>query len=245
MELRRYWATVWRYRWVVLALPFIVGLVSTGLFFRQKPSYSARIQAQLVLAPPQATAGEPDFFRYDNYYKYLSTEYAVDDLTEMLNGSVFADAVAATLRGPDYNVPVSNEAVRGTFEARREHRVLIVDVTTGDRERSMTTAWAIGTTLARDPLKYFSNGDLGPKQGAVPIVIDQPLISHSDLVRRGLNVVLQTTIALFAGIGLAFLLAYLDDRLRDAEGTRDALGLPVLGQIPSSGQRGWSARWGG
>lgn len=237
MELRRYWATVWRYRWVVLALPVIVGLVSTILFLVQKPSYKATIQAQLVLAPPQATAGEPDFYRYDNYYKYLSTEYAVDDLAEMLNGSVFADAVAATLRGPEFNRQLRNDEVRGSFEGRREHRVLIIDVTTGDRERSMAIAWAVGLTLSRDPLKYFSNGDLGPKQGAVPIVIDQPLIAKSDLVRRGLNVVLQTTIALFAGIGLAFLLAYLDDRLRDADGTQDALGLPVLGQIPAAGGR--------
>ena len=26
MELRRYWSTIWRYRWLVLALPLLVGL---------------------------------------------------------------------------------------------------------------------------------------------------------------------------------------------------------------------------
>jgi capsular polysaccharide biosynthesis protein len=237
MELRRYWSIVWRYRWVVLALPFIVGLVSAVLFALTKPSYSARMQAQLVIASPQGTpTAAQDYFRYDNYYNYLATEYAVDDMVEMINGNVFADAVAATLRGPDYGLPLRNEDVRGTFKARREHRVLIVDVTTGERERSMAIARAINLTLSRDPLKYFSKGGLTTQQGAAPIMIDQPLIAHSDLVRRGLNVVLQTVIALFAGLGLAFLLAYLDDRLRDADSTRDALGLPVLGQIPAGGR---------
>ena len=52
MELRRYWAIVWRYRVVVLALPFLVGLVTTLLFFAESPSYTAEMRAQVVLVPP-------------------------------------------------------------------------------------------------------------------------------------------------------------------------------------------------
>ena len=46
-----------------------------------------------------------------------------------------------------------------------------------------------------------------------------------------------TALAGCAGLGLAFLLAYLNDRMRDADGVAEALGLPVLGQIPT-GRRG-------
>jgi capsular polysaccharide biosynthesis protein len=37
---------------------------------------------------------------------------------------------------------------------------------------------------------------------------------------------------------LAFLLGYLNDRIRDPEGVEEALGLPVLGAIPLGGRSG-------
>ena len=231
MELRRYWSTIWRYRWLVLLLPFIVGLGSTALWLIQPNSYKTTLKVQLVLAPPQANAGD-EFFRYDSYYNYLATEYVVDDLVEVLNGNVFADAVTATLRGPEYGLAIKEDEVRGTFEARRVHRLLIIDVTGGSDARTVAIARAINTTIDRDPVKYFTKGDLVPKQGAAALVVDAPLEARGNRVQRALNVVLQTALALFAGLALAFLLDYLNDRLRDADGARDALDLPVLGQIP-------------
>ena len=64
------------------------------------------------------------------------------------------------------------------------------------------------------------------------MLVEAPLEAKGDRVRRALNVLLQTMIALFAGLALAFLLDYLNERLRDAEGAREALDLPILGQIP-------------
>ena len=231
MELRRYWATLWRHRWIVVALPLLVLLVSLLIWALTPPSYGAQLKIQLVLAPPQGVTGD-DFFHYDSYYNYLATEYAVDDIVEILNGNVFANAVAATLRGPEFGLNVKDQDIRGSFEARRTHRVLIVDITSGDRDRTVAISRAIALTLQRDPVKYFSKGGLVPQQGAAPLTIDQPIEARGDRAKRLLNVALQTVIALFAAIALAFLLDYLNDRLRDAEGTGAALGLPVLGVIP-------------
>ena len=240
MELRRYWSIIWRYRVVVLALPLLVGLVTSLLFFALPPSYTAKMKAQVVLAPPQAESTDT-FFRYDTYYTYLATEYTVDDLVDVLNGNAFAAAVVATLRGPEYNLNVKDEEVRGTFKASRSHRVLAIDVTTGDRDRSLAIARAALLTLQRDPLKYFTKGDLVKKEGAAIIPIDQAVEARSDRASRALNVIIQTVLAGCAGSGLAFLLAYLNDRLRDAEGVAEALGLPVLGQIPPIGRSGRTA----
>jgi capsular polysaccharide biosynthesis protein len=240
MVLRHYWAIVWRYRLVVLALPFLVGLVASALFFAQPPSYTAKVRAQVVLAPPQATAPD-DFFRYDTYYSYLATEYVTDDLTDMLNGNAFAIAVAATLRGPEFNVNLADHEVFGTYEAQREHRVLEIEVTTGDPARSLAIARAVLLTLQRDPLQYFSRGERVPAQEAAIIPVELPLHAPSNRVNRALNVVLQTALAGCAGLALAFLLAYLNDRVRDAEGAEKALGLPVLGQIPLGGRSGRTA----
>ena len=238
MELRRYWATLWRHRRIVLALPLLVLIISLLIWAIKPPSYQAELKVQLVLAPPQGATGG-DYFHYDNYYNYLATEYAVDDIVEVLNGNVFANAVAATLRGPDFNISdVKDEDIRGSFLARRTHRVLIVDISSGDRDRTVAVSRAITLTLQRDPVKYFSKGDLVSQQGAAALTIDQPIEARGDRAKRLLNVALQTVIALFAAIALAFLLDYLNDRLRDAEGAGKALGLPVLGEIPDGTPRG-------
>jgi capsular polysaccharide biosynthesis protein len=237
MELRRYWAIVWRYRLVVLALPFLVGLITSARFLAQPTGYTAETKAQVALVPQQVDASD-EFFRYDTYYTYLATEYAVDDLAEVLNGNMFAMAVGTTLRGPDFNLNLADQEVFGTFEARRAHRVLEFEVTTGDPERSIAIARAAMLTLQRDPLKYFSRGDLAPRQTAAIILIETPLEARGDRVRRALNVIIQTALAGCAGLGLAFLLGYLNDRVRDPDSAAEALGLPVLGTIPRGGRGG-------
>jgi len=50
-------------------------------------------------------------------------------------------------------------------------------------------------------------------------------------LRQKLELPLRLLIALAAGIGLAFLAHYLDDRIRSREDL-DGLGLPVIGEIP-------------
>lgn len=230
MELRRYWNIVWRYRWVVLALPLLVGVISLALFLTRPVRYTAVAEVQLTLVPPQAN--NPEVFRYDNYYNYLATEYAVDDLTEVLNGNLFTEEVAETLQGPDFLLPIGSEHIYGAIDVQRKHRKLIFKVTTGQRDWSVAVARAAVLTLQRDPLQYFSRGGSDARIEAAVLPIDQPLGARSNRVTGLFNVALQTLIALFAGLGLAFLLEYLDNRLRDPDGVRDALGLPVLGRIP-------------
>jgi capsular polysaccharide biosynthesis protein len=240
MELRRYWEIVWR-RWpVVLAVPLLVAAGSLALFLSRPVSYTAKARVQLMLVPQQAD--ERDFFRYDNYYTYLATEYAADDLVEVLNGNQFTDAVARTLQGPDFNLPIGVEQIRGALDVTRKHRVLQIEATTGEREWAVALARAATVTLQRDPLKYFSRGDSGVKLDAAPLEIDQPLAARSNRVRSLFNIAVQTLLGLVAGVGLAFLLEYLDDTLRSTEAARETLGLPVLGQIPGGGQQGRRAR---
>ena len=235
MELRRYWEIVWR-RWpVVLAVPLLVAAGSLALFLSRPVTYTSRARIQLTLVPQQAD--NPNFFRYNDYYKYLATEYAADDLVEVLNGNVFTDAVARTLQGPDFTLPIGAEQIRGALDVTRKHRVLQIEATTGEREWAVALARAAALTLQRDPLQYFAHGDSGVKVDAAPLVIEQPLAAQSNRVRSLFNIAVQTLLGLVAGVGLAFLLEYLDDTLRGAEAAGRTLGLPVVGQIPGGGRR--------
>ena len=51
------------------------------------------------------------------------------------------------------------------------------------------------------------------------------------------EIALRTLVGLLIGIGLAFLLDYLDPSVRTRREVEDLLRLPVLGAIPRSGRR--------
>ena len=65
-------------------------------------------------------------------------------------------------------------------------------------------------------------------------MIDPPTISLvGPSLRQRLDLPLRTILALVAGIGLAFLLDYLDDTIRGRTDI-EALGLPILAEIPQA-----------
>lgn len=230
MEFRRYWRVLTR-RWpVVVAIPLLVAIGSLALFAIRPVTYTATTQVQLVIVPPQAS--NDAFFRYADYYNFLATEYMADDLVEILNGNVFTQDVATTLAGPDFKLGVPVDDLRGALDVTRQHRVIIIAVTSTDRALATTVARAAVKTLQADPVRYFSRGGSGAAIDAKPFVIEEPLAAKSNRAKSLLNAALQTLVALFAGIGLAFFLEYLDDRLRDEDGVSSALQLPVLAKVP-------------
>ena len=240
MELRRYWEILWR-RWpVVLAVPLLVAAGSLALFLNRPVTYTAKARVQLTLIPQQTEAG--DFFRYDNYYTYLATEYAADDLVEVLSGGVFLEDVARTLQQDHPNERITVEDIRGALDVSRKHRVLDIAATSHHRAGAVWVAEAVLKTLQQDPARYFSRGGSEVRLEAAPLVIERPISARSNRIRSLFNIAVQTLLGLIAGVGLAFLLEYLDDTLRGAEAASGALGLPVLGQIPGGGRGAWGPR---
>lgn len=232
MEFRRYWRVLTR-RWpVVVAIPLLVAIGSLALFAIRPVTYTATTRVQLVIVPPQAN--NDAFFRYADYYNFLATEYMADDLVEVLNGNVFTQDVATTLAGPDFKIGIPVDHIRGALDVTRLHRVIIIAATSSDRGLAMAVARAAVKTLQADPVRYFSRGGSGAAIDAKPFVIDEPLAAHSNRVKSLLNAALQTLVALFAGIGLAFFLEYLDDRLRDPDDVATTLRLPVMAKVPRS-----------
>jgi capsular polysaccharide biosynthesis protein len=227
MELRQYWRIVWRRWWLIAVLLALVLIVSLLTYKSPAPVYQASMRFAIGIQgdePVMAASGEG---RSD---AWLASEYLADDLSEVLKGGDFATRIGERVGFP---VPA------GAIFASREHRIMSVRITWGDRDQLQAIAEAVGAAV----------NDIGPDyfpqlQGidAQAVLIDGPGIGEvGRSLKDKLDIPIRLFVALIAGVALAFLWDYLDDTVRDRP-EMEALGVAVLGEIPRKVRRWGKAR---
>ncbi len=229
MELRQYGKIVRRHLWVVILLP-LVALIA-GLLFRSPsvPLYQATVRVTIGVVPsPNTPPTGEDLYNYE-----LASEYFADDFSEVVKSGAFAQDVSNRLR--PQGVEVEPGAIQGFTVAQKQHRILSIIITWPDQGGVKAIAQATIAALEEESHKYFPQ--LGIAEAQL-FVIDGPSIPGWAPVRLGpslqerLDLPIRLLLGLIAGLGLAFLLDYLDDAIREAK-EMEALGIPVLGRIPA------------
>jgi capsular polysaccharide biosynthesis protein len=227
MELRQYWRIAWRRWWLIAVLLALVLIVSLLTYKSPAPVYQASMRFAIGIQgdePVMAASGEG---RSD---AWLASEYLADDLSEVLKGGDFATRIGERV---GFAVPA------GAIFASREHRIMSVRITWGDRDQLQAIAEAVGAAV----------NDIGPDyfpqlQGidAQAVLIDGPGIGEvGRSLKDKLDIPIRLFVALIAGVALAFLWDYLDDTVRDRPEV-EALGVAVLGEIPRKVRRWGKAR---
>lgn len=229
VELAVYWHILKRRAWLVVLALLAFG-ASYLLVRPAAPSgYTAQMRFVVGITPEEQPAGT---YTYDRYYTWLTAEYLLDDLAEVVKSQRFAQDVA-TISG----LPVPVGAVQGATSAGKLHRILNVSLSWGDRAEIETLANAVVQALTVQGGAYFAQ--LGTKD-AVIAVIDPPAIAPIGAsLRQRLDLPLRLILALIIGVTLAFLADYIDPSIRQRADAA-ALGLPILGEIPA--RRTWW-RW--
>ena len=227
MELKAYAGTLARHWLVVVLVPAIVLAAIIVQSVVMPRNYTASAQLSVVFQPEPLPTPE---YRYDRYYAYVSSEYALDDYVEVVQGNVFARDVATTL-AEQFNINLTPEDVQRAISATRLHRILTIDATSSDPDQAMTIAEAAAATLEAQGLAYFGldNSDAAP---LTITTVGLPTRAEAGTLRQILIYALQVLVALVVGVLLAFLLDYLDDTFRTPEMATAALGIPVIGVIP-------------
>jgi capsular polysaccharide biosynthesis protein len=140
---------------------------------------------------------------------------------------LFATNVSARLA--DQNIVVPPGVIQGSAATGKLHRIISLNLSGGDEAQLRQIADAAAAELAENAPAYFQQ--LGTP-GAGVTVIDGPSVSTVGRgVRDQIELPLRILLGVLVGIGLVFLLHYLDTSVREASDL-EALGLPVLGQIP-------------
>lgn len=227
MELREYWAILRRRWWLPVALAVLVGVLSLlqlQPWQPAAPNYTASLRMLVGVLP----AAEQDVTAYDpRYYAWLTSEYLVDDFTEVVRSQLFAAHVSARLRAQNITVPPG--MIQASAATGKLHRIITLSFTWGDAAQLEAIARAAAEELAQNTPFYFQQ--LGTENAGVTL-IDGPTIGVvGGGVREQVELPLRVLLALLVGVGLVFLMHYLDNAVR-TERDLEASGIRVLGTIP-------------
>ena len=226
MELRTYFRILKRWWWIptgLVLLTLIFSLITLKPWQPRPPIYVMGMSFSVGVKPQEL----PNEFTYDGYYTALSSEYLIDDFSEIVKGSEFADAVSKRLA--DEGIQVAPGQIQGSTQTGKLHRILNVTITDGDPERVEKIADAVAATMSEDADQFMPR--LLEDQGAVYIVNRGSVVPIGPSLKQRLDLPLRLTLALLAGIGLAFLMEYLMPRVQSRK-DMEKLGVAVLAEIP-------------
>jgi len=226
MELRQYGHIVWKRVWIIVALLVVVLIGSLALRAKPAPLYQATMRF-LVGKVPEVRTG--DYYTYDGYYTWLSSEYLADDLSEVVKGSAFAYDVSAYLAQGETPITVSPGAIQGSTVAEKQHRILTVRITWGNADELAAIANAVAEVLPQNGPAYFAT--IGVEEARFTLIHRPVVVPVGKSLRERLDLPIRLFLALLAGVALTFLLDYLDDTVRDGA-ELEAMGITVLGEIP-------------
>lgn len=229
MELRLFWRIVKRRLWVVLVLLLAFALSYVVAGPESSTSFVATMRYTIGIRPEQASE---EYYGYDRYYTWLTAEYLIDDFAEVAKSRVFAQDVAKVS-----GLSIPPGVIQGATSAGKLHRILSIQAVWHDPDELAQIAGAIAQVVRDRTPTYFSQ--LGT-ESAVVSLIDPPSIAPiGPSLRQRLDLPLRLILSLLVGIGLTFVLDYLDDSIRDRDDVQD-LELSVFGEIPT--RHGWLVR---
>lgn len=223
MELRAYWKLL-RRRWLLALIPAVVVLAIGALTYQPPPTQYNAGARFLISQPPAPDAATSD---EEGYHTWLESEYIANGIAAWIRGNRFGVAVSEELarRG----LVVSPGEISGPLATDISRSVVTLSLSHGDPEVLAAMVDAAATVIREQ------NGEAIPQLGGEPAVVqqlDQPVVNRVPPgLRSQLDLALRIGLAIAAGLALAFFVDYIDPTLHAREDV-EALGLPVMGEIP-------------
>lgn len=224
VELKQYWAII-RRRWkMVLAIPVIAVIVSAVYsLYVITPQYQAN--STLLINPrPTTSAAAAAAAGTSQAYEALQLGQAmVPTYTQIIKSYSVEQSVIKAL-----NLPMTPGTLNGMINVTSPTQSEVIQISVTDP--SLTQAVEIANTLA----STFQQKARMLMQVQNVQIIDSANAAQSPTPvkpNKKLNVAIALVLGLMVSIGLAFLLEYLDNRIRTVDDVRRYLDLPVLGMV--------------
>jgi capsular polysaccharide biosynthesis protein len=238
VELREYWNIVRRRWWLPVAITLVALIASTAVGLRGAAAYKTDMRLAVSTIP---TPDPNSVLYYDpTYYSNLDSEYLADDMSELLTSRAFAGDVKRELATSNTPYDVDIQSVMDATRAKKTHRFIDITITTPTFDEGQQIAGSISRIL-QDPahLAIYLKA-LTAYNTQMAIVTPPDTHRANSVVGLVSEIGLRTVIGLLVGVGLAFLVDYVDPSLRSRQETEALLEMPVLGEIPRT-RRGVAA----
>jgi len=212
-------------RWWLIVIPVaVVAVFAIPELLRDAPSNSGGYSTVIRYTASQVLEAIPG--RDGDYQDvWLASELTVNAFTEWVRSSRFAEDVAEVAAETGLTI----DPVALSIHSDNERSIGQVFINWSNEAELSAITDATMTVLQTRSQNYF------PQLGEVPAqveILDDPRISPVSVsLPNRFRPLLQLGVALIAGIGLAFLIEYLDPTLHDRHAL-EALGLPIIASIP-------------
>lgn len=230
MELREYWAIIRRRWWLPAAVTVVALLASTVVGLRGATAFKTEMRLAVSTIPTP----DPNAEKYFDpaYYANLDSEYLADDMSEFMTSRAFADEVHREMASGSAPMDVDIATIMTATRAKKTHRFIDITLTTSTYEEGSAIAGSISRILS-DP-NHVSQYLTALTAYHTQMEVVTPPVTHRANTGIGLisEIGLRTLIGLLVGIGLAFLVDYLDPNVRTREEAERLLQMPVLAEIP-------------
>lgn len=224
MELRLLIKILLRRWWLVIVPPILVAFITVFTYQAPATAYATTLRFA-VGYPPEANLAS----LYDRKYPaWLASEYIAGGLSDWAKTGDFAQAVAN-----DAGASVTAADVAGSITSDHLRSIVVLYLNGGDAAKLT----AIGMSAIK--VLQTRNGQVFPQngEGATVTALDSVSIgAASPSLRNRLDIPIRVALGLAFGVALAFIVHYFDPRLRDRN-ELEALGLNIIGEIPSKGNR--------
>jgi capsular polysaccharide biosynthesis protein len=224
MELLQYWQIIRRHWWLPATLTLAALLASTVVALRGAAAYKTEMRLAVSTLP---TVDRTSAFYYDPiYYANLSSEYLADDLSEIIRSKAFAQDVSREL-----GFTLDPTTISDVTRTKKTHRLIDITVTTPTEDQGTEIGGAMERIL-NDPGRVGSYLKAMDAYKAQVSIVNHPVTRRPAPIALAAEIGLRTLVGLLLGLGLAFLVDYVDQTVRTRQEAEDVLGLPVLGEIP-------------
>lgn len=216
LELREYWTIIRKRMALVLLIPIIAAIVS-GLFsvYVIKKQYAAATTL-LVNEKPSANQNV-------SLDTVTTNEALVNTYTAIIKSETLEQAVINKL-----HLPYTPGQIDGMIKVSSptQSEVIQVSVTSPSESLAVEIANGMAQQFQKEAYKLYAVEN-------VQIVDPAIAPAHASPVKpnKKLNVAIAFILGLMVSLGIAFLLEYLDNRIRTDEDVERYLKLPVLGAV--------------
>lgn len=220
LDLIQYWEVL-KKRWkVIVILPLIAALTSGIVsFFVLKPVYEA--STTLIVGKKSSDPNQNS--QLLDYNVLLANQQLAKTYATIAKSRTVEENVIKDLR---LNLTYENLDKNIVVDSLKNTEVLEIKVTNTDPELAASIANATSAQFSRSVIEIKKVDSVSVVDSAVaPLNPIKP--------KKLLNILIAFVVGLMTAVGLAFLLEYLDNTIKDSQDVENVLGLPVLGIIPN------------